>query len=170
MNERGNGSGDDTEIRYEGFSDYQSVSNRVTTSIDNAVDAFAMIDSLHAENARVKQREAAMARRHMLSAAIKLLPEIKENKNGKDGDNSDEDNDVFSAIYERWVTEGDGDTGPFLDELKNVQFQKKAPDWLSQFAEDIRRAGWEIGYLQAGRTVKDENLDPADEQAQDMFS
>lgn len=163
MNERGNGSGDDAEIRYEGFSDYQSVSNRVTASIDNAVDAFAMIDSLHAENARIQQREAAMARRHMLSAAIKLLPEIKENKNGKE-------DDIFADIYSRWVEEGDGDTGPFLDELKKVEFQSEAPDWLSQFAQDIRRAGWEIGYLQAGRTVKDEDLDPADEQAQDMFS
>ena len=167
MNEGSNGSSDDAEIRYEGYSDYQSVSNRVTASIDNAVDAYAMIDSLHAENARISQREAAMARRHMLSAAIKLLPEIKENSNGSE---EDEGQDIFSQIYERWVETGTEEFGPFLEELKKVQFQKEAPPWLSQFAQDIRRAGWEIGYLQAGRTVKDENLDPADEQAQEMFS
>jgi hypothetical protein len=38
-----------------------------------------------------------------------------------------------------------------------------------EFVEDIRRAGWELGYLQAGRTKKKEPQDPAERDTEAMF-
>lgn len=158
-----NGDGDDIGKQYEGYADYQSVSNRVAASIDDAIDAYAYIKALHTENARVRQRQAAEARSRIHSAAIKLLPELRANSTG-----NGESEDTFEEILNRWV-DGDDEQSAYLDRLDEVQLQHECPSWLGQLVRDIRIAGWEIGYLQAGRTVEDDELEPAEEQARQMF-
>lgn len=164
---KSNGTTDTSETatkRWEGYSDYQTVSNRVAASIDDAIDAYAYINGLHAEHARVRQREAAEARSRILGAAIKLLPELKANQGTQDQD----DQDIYVEILNRWTKEHDGGDG-LLERLKQIQLQNDCPDWLGQLVQDIRTAGWEIGYLQAGRTISESNLEPAEEEARSMF-
>lgn len=151
-----------TTKRWEGYSDYQSVSNRVAAAIDDAIDAYAYIEALHIEDARIRQREAAEARSRIVGATIKLLPELEQNSSNADGDS------VYGEILERWTGSPDGDDG-LLEKLKSVRLRSECPDWLGQLVRDIRKAGWEIGYLQAGRTVSESNLDPNEEQARSMF-
>ncbi|WP_423745106.1 hypothetical protein V5735_03510 (plasmid) [Haladaptatus sp. SPP-AMP-3] len=150
--------------RWEGYSDYQSVSNRVAAAIDDAIDAYAYIHSLHLENERIRQREAAQARSRIHGATIKLLPELEANAGASD---TDED-DVYREILDRWTKSYDGGDG-ILDRFQSIKLQKECPDWLYQLVKDIRKAGWEIGYLQAGRTVTESTLDPDEEQARSMF-
>ena len=157
---------DNTTQRWEGYSDYQSVSNRVVATLDDAIDAYAYIESLHAENERIRQREAAEARSRILAAAMKLVPELEANTAGT-GDDADEEN-VEAEILGRWTDSYDGGDG-LLDRLQGVQLQTECPDWLRQLARDIRKAGFEIGYLQAGRTVSESTLEPTEEQAREMF-
>ncbi|WP_049970773.1 hypothetical protein [Haladaptatus cibarius] len=151
--------------RWEGYSDYQSVSNRVAAAIDDAIDAFAYIQSLHLENERIRQREAAQARSRILGVTIKLLPELEANAGHSD---TEDDDDVYRDILQRWTKSYDGGDG-FLDRFQTIQLQKECPDWLHQLVKDIRKAGWEIGYLQAGRTVTESTLEPNEEQARSMF-
>jgi hypothetical protein len=157
--------GDDAESvqRYEGYTDFQSVSNRVAASIDQAIDAYAHINALHIEDARVRQGEAAEARMRIHAAAIKLLPELRANAE------ADNDSDVYTDILERWVGDGEGSDPPLLDRLDDVKLREECPSWLGNLVEDIRVAGWEIGYLQAGRTVTEEDLEPAEQDARQMF-
>jgi len=153
----------ETQQRWEGYSDYQSVSNRVAAAIDDAIDAYAYIESLHIENERIRQREAAEARSRILAATIKLLPELEANAN-----NNTDNGDIYTDIHTRWTTsfnDGDG----FLDRLKHTQLQHECPDWLGILAQDIRKAGFEIGYLQAGRTIAETDLDEDEQHARAMF-
>lgn len=164
-----NGSASDGESvkRWEGYSDYASVSNRVAASIDDAIDAYAYIESLHVENARVRPRHAAEARSRIVGAAIKLLPELHANTADTETDENGEQ-DVYGEILTRW-TESYEDGDGLLERLKREQLQQACPDWLGVLVRDIRTAGWEIGYLQAGRTISESNLEPAEEEARQMF-
>lgn len=172
-------SSDDEErtTRWEGFSDYQSVSASIVSSIDDAIDSFATLQSLHVEGARVKPEQAARARANVLAAALRLVPELRDNA---------DTSEIYQDILSRWLgeievedeqitgnfSEYEGDNhieDGFIEALNHVQIHTESPDWLHQFVVDIRTAGWELGYLQAGRTVSESNLEPADEQARDMF-
>lgn len=171
-----NGDGDEATTRWEGFSDYQTVSNSIVRSVDEALDAFTILQSLHTEGAKVKPRQAARGRAKILSAALRLVPELRDDA---------PDNEQYREILARWLgdveiddetytadfSEYDGEfNGGFIDELDTVQLHTVSPGWLYQFVVDIRTAAWHLGYLQAGRTISESNLEPADEQARDMFT
>lgn len=166
---------DEATTRWEGFSDYQAVSNSIVRSIDEALDAFTILQSLHIEGAKVKPRQAAQARAKILSAALRLVPELRDDA---------PDNEQYREILARWLgsvevgddtvvgefDDFDGDfDGGFIGELDDVQLNLVSPGWLYRFVVDIRTAGWQLGYLQAGRTISESNLEPAEEQARDMF-
>lgn len=192
-----NGSdGDEATQRWEGYSDYASVSQRVARAIGDAVDAYAYIQSLHAENARIRQRQAAQARSRIVGAAHKLMPELEANaanapsggdgSDASDGDDRADDRDadegdegdatsagvrevdVYTEILTRWTESYKGGEG-LLDRLQDVRLHQECPEWLETLVRDIRKAGWEIGYLQAGRTISETTLDPDEEQARSMF-
>ena len=147
---------------WQAYGDYQSVSQRVAQSIDDAIDAYAQIQSLHQEGARVKSEPAAEARSRILSAALKLIPELEHDKQ------------KHSEILERWQTDGsvaseDDDELGFVKRLNTVQLTRSCPDWLHQFVIDIRTAGWELGYLKAGRSVDEEPDDIEDRDTERLF-
>lgn len=144
----------DTNTRWEGYSDYQKVSIRVGETIENAVDAYARIDSLHTENAVVEPELAAEARARIKSAAMKLIPELENDR---------EVVDFYDEVLERWQ----GDDG-YLQELREVSLQQSCPEWLEDMVIDIRRAGWELGYLQAGRTERVTPEDPDEAKQQEI--
>jgi hypothetical protein len=145
----------DRATRYEGFSDFQSVSQSVAAAVEEAVDAYAIIQSKHAEGARVRPPQAAEAASKILGAALKLLPELEqgldETKEGQE-------------LAEQWT----GDDG-FIERLKAARLATESPDWLGDFVVQIRRAAWELGYLQAGTTVKEEPDDPVEAETEAMF-
>jgi hypothetical protein len=143
------------ETRYEGFADYTSVSRSVAQDIENAVDAYAMIQSRHSEGARVTADQAAEAAGHILGAALKLLPELEADR---------ETVEEYDAMLGRWQ----GDDG-FIERVRRTQFTATSPEWLGQFAVDIRRAGFMLGYLKAGREVDQEAEDIDLEQAEAMM-
>lgn len=134
---------------WDGYSDYATVSSRIGRNVFNAIDAYADVHSLHVEGARVKPREAATARAEILSAAMSLKPELENQK---------ETNEAIETILDRWDGGSGDDDVPvevpdegFLRAFDDVQLSVNDPSWLYQLVIDIRRAGWELGYLKAGR-------------------
>lgn len=146
--------------RWEGYSDYRSISDRMAKSMDDALEAYASLVSRHSAGAKVSADEAARARRHLLVAAMKLLPELEE-----DADEVDEYQDILT----RWTDTDEDDSPGYLTALHDADLQSDVPDWLEQFALDIRNAGWEIGYLQAGRRTKTESEDEVTVEVNSMF-
>jgi len=145
----------DTGSRYEGFSDYNKVSRSVAESIDDAVDAYALIQSRHTEDKPVKPDLAAEGAGRILGAAIRLLPELEQ-----DSDDVEE----YGELLGDWA----GEEG-YIERLKDARLSRDCPGWLGEFVVQIRRAGWELGYLQAGRTVKQEPDDPVERDSEAMF-
>lgn len=118
---------------WQSFADYRAVSHQVARAVDEAVAAFAEIESMHVEGVKVRDREAAQARARVQTAALMLLPELEQNA------------DDYDELLARWT----GERG-FLQRLDDVSLRRSCPDWLEQFARDIREAGFRLGYLQAG--------------------
>jgi len=123
---------------WQSYSDYRAVSQQVARAVDEAVAAFAEIESMHVEGVKIRDREAAQARARIQTAALMLLPELEQNK------------DNYGELLGRWT----GDEG-YFGQLDDVSLRRSCPDWLEQFARDIREAGFRLGYLQAGRYEAD---------------
>jgi len=146
---------------WDGYSDYATISSRIGRNVFNAIDAYADIHSLHIEGARIDPREAATARAEILSAAMSLKPELESQRETKE---------EIDEILDRWDDGDGGDTGievpeeGFIDAFNGVQLSLSDPPWLYQFVIDIRRAGWELGYLKAGRHEETgpKELEPVD--------
>lgn len=143
---------------WEGYSDYEFVSRRMSIAIDEAVDAYAKIRAMHQENARIRSQPAAKARSHISAAAMRVLVEMEN-----------QDSDQYEEILERWQDGENGDEDGYLDKLDSVRLQTECPDWLYQMVKDIRTAGWELGYLQAGRQTRERTDDSPEAEASEMF-
>lgn len=152
---------------WDGYSDYKTVSSRIGENIFDAMDAFARVHRAHIEGERVRSGDAADASSRILSAAMSLMVEL---------DNQREYNDEIGRIYDRWrngrggaSTDVDVPEEGFIDAFGNVRLTEQDPDWLYQFVIDIRRAGWELGYLKAGRHEEGEPDDIVEANAEAMF-
>jgi hypothetical protein len=143
---------------WEGYSDYREISLRTAESIDRALEAYALVDSAHTEGDSLAPRDAAEARADILACAIKLIPELRNDR---------EDVDLYDEILDRW-TDGLDDEVGYVSRLDEVSLRRTCPSWLFQFVLDMRAAGWHLGYLQAGRT-ETEYADPVEEEASSMF-
>jgi hypothetical protein len=150
----------DDGTKWEGYSDYQRVSLRIGQSIDDALDSYAELDSRHQENAQVSAEVAASARRDILSAAMRLIPELKNDRSV--------DDKPYDNILSRWQGE-DGQTG-YIARLNSVNLTNTCPGWLFQMALDLRMAGWHLGYLRAGRTGTQDPDDPTDATVSNMLN
>lgn len=150
------GTDDNTSAqRYEGFSDYESVSKRIARSIDEAVQEYAAIQRAHAEGRRVAHDGVG---ERILAAAMRLLPELRDQRQA---------GAVFDEILARWLgdeaklDETDVDPEPpdsgAIEALMQARLTNDCPDWLHQMVIDIRTAGWELGYLKAGRHAEEDD-------------
>lgn len=169
--------------RYEGYSHYKTVSNSITQSIDEAIEAYALIESFRREGIKVRRdkgidTEIARSRAKIKLAALKLVPELKEEA---------ETNDHYKDILARWRgsykserADGESETitpnfnssqleSGYFEAFDNVQLTHECPTWLEDWIIDIRTAGWELGYLKAGRRAEEpsEGFEPAD--VKEMF-
>jgi len=181
QNEHTNGSSaEDRSARFQGYSHYKNVSEGIAESIDEALSAYTELEGLHAEGAKVRGEQAARARSRIKLAALKLVPELR-------GDAAQ--NEEYQQMLARWIGRfeleiKDGETktivpefphdapeGGYFSGLRDIRLQQQCPDWLEDWVIDIRTAGWEIGYLQAGRSVSpDPDLPDPDQEFERMFS
>lgn len=154
---------DDAPTRFEGYSDYQTVSQSIARSIDNAVEAYVLVQSRHTEGARMNAETAAEASSHILGAAMKMLPELEANaKSEEETDDSVEE--IYTDILESWQ----GEEG-YIEQLKRAQLVNECPSWLHDFVYEIRRAGFHLGYLKAGREKRTETPDWVEGKVENMF-
>lgn len=193
---------------WEGYSDYKTVSKSIVKSIENAINAFAELESRHAEGAKVHPEMAARARMHIKAAALQLVPELRRNADTKE---------QYQNILERWLgtdelanldgvdvgaeaapaasdgglvdaprpedtqqgdtyehpaggSSTDDDLEGYIHRLNGIRLHKECPNWLEKFVLDIKAAGFELGYLQAGRNVSvPDGNDPIEEDVAAMF-
>jgi hypothetical protein len=151
-------SGSGSTSRWDGYSDYRTISVRMASAISDALDAYSRIDSKHAESARVPPELAAELRSRIQYAVLELIPELQQDR---------DDVDAFDEILQRWL-DGEGEEPGVITRLDGVQLTKRCPGWLFQVMIDLKTAGWELGYLQAGR-VESEPDDPVEAETESMF-
>lgn len=141
--------GDLRSKEWSAYSDYQFVSQSVSESIANAIEAYALLDQAAREGCKTAPGEVARMRADILSAAMMLRVEL-EAVSG---------NEQLDEIEQRWK---DGEDPGHISKFRTADLTSSQPDWLYQFVSDIRKAGWELGYLQAGREETDWSEDPYD--------
>lgn len=146
--------------RWEGFSNYEQVSKRISTSVDDAVDAYSTIQAAHVEDTAIPPDLASEARSLILSAAMRLMVEMESDREAVD---------VYDTILSRWEDGDDRTETGYVAEFQDVRLAEGVPGWLFQFVKDIRRAAWELGYLQAGRTSRTDPEDPDEAEVENMF-
>lgn len=142
MDENGTRSNGDAGGEWQAYSNYKSVTQSVAESINAALRSYAAIQSAHQEGAPVTAPEAAEARKNILAATLMLLGEMR----AQEGEND------YGEVLARWEGSDDGDDSDgFVRQLHEVRLTQECPNWLLNLVIDIRRVGWELGYLQAGR-------------------
>jgi len=151
--------GQDGDGGFEGYSDYRFVSRRVAESVDEAISAYALLESLHVENAGADPHDIARARARIVSAAMRLVPEMEAER----GDESK----PYDGILTKWQDGGEDGDG-YLIRMRDQSLYEENPDWLHDFVTDIRRAAWHIGYLKAGRR-ESSAPDSVEEEVQSVF-
>jgi hypothetical protein len=142
-------------LRWEGYSDYQQVSGGIVRTIEAAVDAYAALDAAVTEQQRIDPGLAADARAAITAASMKLRYELEQ------------DRDV-EPTYDDILTRWEGEDG-YLQKFDQARLAEGRPAWLYEFVSDIRKAGWELGYLQAGRKSRVETGDETEQQVESMF-
>jgi len=155
MSSRREESGPETE--WDAYSDYQHVSRRVAASIGDAVDAIAVIQSASVAGEKLTPADETNLRADVLAAVKRLQTELE---------NERETNESYDNILSRW--EGEEGYINRFGSLDITTLQSQA--WLQQFATDIHRAGWELGYLKAGsETSEGYSGDKGDGEVRDVI-
>lgn len=144
------------ETQWDAYSDYQHVSRRVAKSIGDAIDAISIIESGKVAGEKLSSREETDLRADVLGAVIRLQTELE---------NEREQRDTYDDILSRW----EGEEG-FIARFRGLDvMDARSEPWLQQFAKDIHRAGWELGYLKAGEEKDGEQTgQPFDGEIYDM--
>lgn len=146
--------GEESDTYYEGYSDYQSVSQDIGSSVADAIDGYSLVVS--SGGGRLDRSRASTAKGYILAAALRLLPEVEESKAAKP---------ELGEIYERWT----GDDG-YIQSLEEISLATETPGWLREFVLDIRKSAWKVGYLRAAEKRSDSETDIDVKQSEQMFS
>jgi len=147
---------DSVTTRWDGYSDYQSVSDRIARSIHDAIEGFATVERAQHENAQFHPNEAARCGARILTAAINVQTEL----DAYSGENEE---------YQELLDKFEGQDG-YVQKLRQVRLRNESPDWLYDFVVDIRTAGFKLGYLKAGREEEERNGDEPEDHAREMFA
>ena len=134
----------DADTQWDAYSDYQHVSRRVAGSIGDAIDALSIIESGKVTGEKLSSREETDLRADVLGAVIRLQTELENERDQRE---------TYDEILSRW----EGEEG-FIARFRALDVMAaRSEPWLQQFAQDIHRAGWELGYLKAGSETKDKS-------------
>jgi len=153
----GPGSSDQDDTRWDAYTDFQHISRRTSDKIFDAVEAVATLEAAKLSGEKLKPREETDLRT-TVDAAVTLLRTELQNERDR--------SELYDEILSRW----EGEEG-FINRFEAMNATNTRPEpWLGDFAQDIHRAGWELGYLKAGREQKETSSgDPYDGQVRDMF-
>lgn len=143
---------------WEGYSNYESVSRRINESVATALDSYSYIAAAHSEGAPVHPQQAAEARASIMAAAMRLATEMEEDRGNVQ---------LYDEILDRW--RGTETEDGYFSQFQEVRLQQQSPAWLFSFVYDIRQAAWKLGYVQAGRTQKEDPADPNEAEAEAML-
>lgn len=145
------------ETQWDAYSDYQHVSRRVSKRISDATDAIQTINGAKRAGEKIKPPDETDLRADVMWAVTRLQTELE---------NERDSNETYDEILSRWY----GEEG-FIErfETMSVMDQRREP-WLNEFAADINRAGWELGYLKAGSEKENSDSgDKADGEVRDII-
>jgi len=146
---------------WDAFSNYFDVSDRIVSAIDTATDVEAALRAKHMEGAKVRREDAAEARAAIRSAGQKLRPEINQE--------AGRGNKPFGEIERKLWGEPPGGSKNLWRQFDQTNLQTHCPDHVGELVAELRRAAWELGYLQAGREESEDNVDDAEGQVRDMI-
>lgn len=147
---------DEVRTQWNGYSDYQSVSQRNAQAIHDAVEGFAIIQQAHSQGVKVQSEDAADAGARIMTAAITVQTELHAYA---------DDNERYQDLLDSF----EGREG-YTARLKSADLSQSCPAWLYQCVVDIRRAGFQLGYLKAGRESDDRDLETDEDEARQMFA
>lgn len=148
----------DKETEYEGYSDYKHVSQSIIGTINDACTALSDFRASDLSGAKIKNEKMKM-HGDILNACWQLRVELEHE--ATDGDGVD---NWADEILTQWHGDSGGDDG-WVDIMQQTQ-TARVPDeqFLGDLANSIRRAGWKLGYLKAGReTETDDDEGDADD-------
>jgi hypothetical protein len=144
---------------WEGYSDYQKVSIQNALTIQKAIEAYSYVDSAHSSGSPVDPETAANARGAIKAALMTVLSEMKRERDSKE---------IYDEVLTRWE-DGEDDEEGYIQRFEECDLTAECPGFLFDLVIDIRSAAWELGYLQAGRTVSEDTGDPVEREPQAMF-
>lgn len=107
---------------------------RIAESLHDAIEAISTIKA--AENAEIEHspKEETKLRTDVITAVVVLKTELEDER---------DDRDVYDAILSRW----EGEDG-YISNFHGLDLKSdRSEAWLRDFANDIHRAGWELGHL-----------------------
>lgn len=145
---------DASDTKYEGYSDYNHVSQSIVGTINDAVQALSDFRAADLSGAKLKG-EATTMHGDVLNACWQLRVEL-EHESTESGEN------FADEILQQWY--GGGEQDGWVNILQNTR-TAAVPEkqFLGDLAHSIRRAGWELGYLKAGRENETDDEGDADD-------
>lgn len=127
---------------WDAYSDFQHVSRRVSQIVVDATKALQKIESAKRSGEKLQSELETDLRTDVLTAVTLLRTELE---------NERDTNETYNEILSRW----EGEEG-FIDQFDRMDAISRQPEpWLKDFAGDIHRAAWELGYLKAGSEQKE---------------
>lgn len=144
-----------TETEYEGYSDYNHVSQSIVGTINDAVEALSDFRAADLSGAKLKGKATTM-HADVLNACWQLRVELEHEA-------TDSGENFADQILEQWY--GDGEEQEGWVEILQTTPTREVPErqFLGDLAHSIRRAGWELGYLKAGRENETDDEGDADD-------
>lgn len=140
----------ESQTQWDAYSDYQLVSQRVAKSIEDANDAYAIIESGLKSGAKIDSYQETELRADILGAAMRLRVELENERDKR-------------PVYDDILSDWEGEDG-YIARFRRMDLQYDAQgEWLAEFILQIRRAGWELGYLKAGREEKHDDPGGSDD-------
>jgi len=144
---------------FEGYSDFQHVSQDIVETINDAVRALAEFRAADLSGMKLKNQETGM-HADVLNACWQLRFELEHEAVDDDSGGNWADN-----ILDKWYGGGeDDDESGWVDKIDSTRTAEVPTlSFLGDLAHSIRRAGWKLGYLKAGRETEDEDEGNADD-------
>jgi len=131
----------ESSTTWDGYTDYQHVSGRVSDEIHDAFAAAGFLSQFHQVGGEYEAHEIASASARLISAAYMVDEQLDYFSNG---------DDEYQEILDEWR----GEDGR-IQKLHEVDWWQEHPDWLVEFVRELHRAGLMLGYLKSGREEED---------------
>jgi len=107
---------------------------RIVNDLFDAIEAISAIEGARDAGETHSPKEETELRADVMTAVVELRTELERKR---------EDRDLYDTVLSRW----EGEEG-YVSKFHDLDLSADSPaPWLRQFANDIHRAGWELGHL-----------------------